>query len=72
MTCLDMGFLLFLFVSLFVCVYVFFLPFPLCYYFYFPFDYADNNKHNRIDEQVSPPIKRNSLIRKIAFWIKWD
>ena len=62
MTCLDMGFLLFLFV-LFVCVYVFFLPFPLCYYFYFPFDYADNNKHNRIDEQVSPPIKRNSLIR---------
>ena len=63
MTCLDMGFLLFLFVSLFVCVYVFFLPFPLCYYFYFPFDYADNNKNNRIDEQVSPPIKRNSLIR---------
>ena len=46
-----------------MCVYVFFLPFPLCYYFYFPFDYADNNKHNRIDEQVSPPIKHNSLIR---------
>ena len=63
MTCLDMGFLLFLFVSLSVCVHVFFLPFPLCYYFYFPFDYADNNKHNRIDEQVSPPIKHNSLIR---------